>query len=124
MRACMQQQRPANRPANACAQAVVSDVPSCGGVAYAQQHGIPTLTFPASRKGEFAGLSPEELVAALTSGDTAADYVLLAGFLKVRCVQPLRQQHCAAACAVWCPSMQAALFTACARAAEHSTALR
>lgn len=39
-------------------QAVVSDVPSCGGVAYAAQHGIPTLTYPASKKGLFPGLTP------------------------------------------------------------------
>jgi phosphoribosylglycinamide formyltransferase len=64
-------------------QAVVSDVPSCGGVTYAQEHGIATLTFPASKKGMFPGLSKEELVQQLTEVH-AVDFVLLAGFLKVR----------------------------------------
>lgn len=63
-------------------QAVVSDVPSCGGVSYAKEHGIAVLTYPASRKGLFPGLLSEELVAALTQTHQA-DFVLLAGFLKV-----------------------------------------
>jgi hypothetical protein len=63
-------------------QAVVSDVPSCGGVAYAQQHGIATLTYPASKKGLFPGLTPQELVQQLKQ-ELGADYVLLAGYLKV-----------------------------------------
>jgi hypothetical protein len=63
-------------------QAVVSDLPSCGGVAYAQQHGIPTLTYPASKKGLFPGLTPQELVQQLKH-ELGADYVLLAGYLKV-----------------------------------------
>lgn len=64
-------------------QAVVSDVPSCGGVAYAKEHGIATLTYPASKKGLFPGLSKDELVQQLTE-QHQADFVLLAGFLKVR----------------------------------------
>lgn len=60
----------------------MSDVPTCGGVAYAQSHSIPTLTFPAPKKGGFPGLSVDELVAALTE-QHRADFVLLAGFLKV-----------------------------------------
>ena len=64
-------------------QAVVSDVPSCGGVSYAKDQGIATLTYPASKKGLFPGLSAEELVQQLTETH-AADYVLLAGYLKVR----------------------------------------
>lgn len=61
----------------------MSDVPSCGGVSYAKDHGIAVLTYPASRKGLFPGLSSDELVAALTQTHQA-DFVLLAGFLKVR----------------------------------------
>lgn len=60
----------------------MSDVPSCGGVSYAKEHGIAVLTYPASKKGLFPGLSGEELVAALTQTHQA-DFVLLAGFLKV-----------------------------------------
>jgi folate-dependent phosphoribosylglycinamide formyltransferase PurN len=63
-------------------QAVVSDVPSCGGVSYAKEHGIPTLTYPASKKGLFPGLTPQELVQQLKQ-ELGADYVLLAGYLKV-----------------------------------------
>jgi hypothetical protein len=51
-------------------------------VSYAKEHGIAVLTYPASKKGLFPGLSSEELVAALTQTHQA-DYVLLAGFLKV-----------------------------------------
>lgn len=58
-------------------------MPSCGGVAFAQAAGIPTLTYPASRKGTFPGLSADELVQELTVTHKA-DYVLLAGFLKVQ----------------------------------------
>ncbi len=60
----------------------MSDVPNCGGVAYAKEHGIATFTYPASRKGLFPGLSKEELVQQLTETH-AVDFVLLAGFLKV-----------------------------------------
>lgn len=63
-------------------QAVVSDVPSCGGVAYAKQHGIATLTYPASKKGLFPGLTAQELVQQLKN-ELTVDYVLLAGYLKV-----------------------------------------
>eukprot|EP00878_Enallax_costatus_P018721 GHUV01019724.1.p1 GENE.GHUV01019724.1~~GHUV01019724.1.p1 ORF type:complete len:186 (+),score=41.85 GHUV01019724.1:289-846(+) len=66
---------------NAEVVVVVSDVPSCGGVAYAQEHGIPTLTYPASKKGLFPGLSREQLVQEMA--DRGVDYVLLAGYLKV-----------------------------------------
>lgn len=43
-------------------QAVVSDVPTCRGVHYAQSLGMPTLIYPGSKNGGFAGLMPEELV--------------------------------------------------------------
>ena len=45
---------------------VVSNSPSCSGVAYAQSHGIPTLTYPAPKADSAAGLTDAQLVAALT----------------------------------------------------------
>mmetsp|Transcript_21458 Transcript_21458/g.59590 ORF Transcript_21458/g.59590 Transcript_21458/m.59590 type:complete len:199 (+) Transcript_21458:566-1162(+) len=65
-------------------QAVVSDVPGCGGWQYAENHGIPTLTYPVPKKGDHAGLglSADELVSKLT-GENCADYVILAGYLKL-----------------------------------------
>jgi folate-dependent phosphoribosylglycinamide formyltransferase PurN len=63
-------------------QAVVSDVPTCGGVQYAQEHGVPTLTYPIPKKGGFAGLSAEELVHELKEKHKT-DFVILAGYLKV-----------------------------------------
>jgi folate-dependent phosphoribosylglycinamide formyltransferase PurN len=59
----------------------VSDVPTCGGVAYAQAHGIATLTYPASKRGAFPGLGAQELADALQAA--GVDIVVLAGFLKV-----------------------------------------
>ena len=38
-------------------QVVVSDVPTCGGVQYAHQHGIPTVTYPIPKKGDYPGLT-------------------------------------------------------------------
>lgn len=64
----------------------MSDVPSCGGVSYAKDQGIPTLTYPASKKGLFPGLSKEQLVQELT--DRGVDYVILAGYLKVQFCKP------------------------------------
>jgi phosphoribosylglycinamide formyltransferase len=52
-------------------------------VAYAQSAGVQTLTYPIPKKGGFPGLTPTELVEAL--GAIGADYVLLAGYLKVLC---------------------------------------
>lgn len=69
-----------------CLQAVVSDVPSCGGVSYGREHGIPTLTYPASKKGLFPGLSREQLLQEMT--DRGVDYVLLAGYLKAGSTAP------------------------------------
>ncbi|GLC64850.1 Phosphoribosylglycinamide formyltransferase (GART), partial [Pleodorina starrii] len=70
---------------NGTVVAVVSDVPTCGGVSYAREHGIPTLTYPVVKKGEHAGsgLTPTQLVDTLKSGPSAADFVLLAGYLKL-----------------------------------------
>ena len=63
---------------NAQLVAVVSNVPSCGGVAWAQEQGIPTLTYPAKKGDPASGLSAAELVSAVR--DThGAEYVLLAG---------------------------------------------
>lgn len=39
----------------------MSDVPTCGGVAYASSHGIPTLTYPIPKKGGHPGLTTEEV---------------------------------------------------------------
>jgi hypothetical protein len=93
----------ADVPAPPPAQAVVSDVPTCGGVAYAQSHSIPTLTFPAPKKGGFPGLTTEELVQQLTQ-QHKADIVLLAGFLKVgwqgRSKHPLAVSRVASTCAL------------------------
>lgn len=62
----------------------MSDVPGCKAVAYAHEHGIPTLTYPIPKKGDAPGLTPTQLVEALTSGPHKSDYVILAGYLKVR----------------------------------------
>eukprot|EP00879_Flechtneria_rotunda_P024250 GHRR01025699.1.p1 GENE.GHRR01025699.1~~GHRR01025699.1.p1 ORF type:complete len:182 (+),score=37.10 GHRR01025699.1:182-727(+) len=66
----------------AVVQAVVSDIPNCGGVQYAQQHGMTTFIFPASKNGTFPGLTTEQLVQQLTQ-ELKVDFVLLAGYLKV-----------------------------------------
>ncbi|KAL4447446.1 hypothetical protein ABPG75_004665 [Micractinium tetrahymenae] len=61
---------------------VVSNAPTCGGVAYAQSHGIPTLTYPAPKLDPAAGLTAEQLVQQLTQ-EYRADAVILAGYLKL-----------------------------------------
>jgi len=78
LRAC-----PPSPPAHTCAQVVVSDKPSCNAVAYAEQHGIPTLTFPIPKGSEHPGLTTQQVVQELQQ---RADFVILAGYLKVtRC---------------------------------------
>lgn len=67
---------------NAEVAVVVSNAPSCGGVQYAQSHGIPTLTYPAPKADPSAGLSPEQLVSSLKE-EHGVDYVILAGYLKL-----------------------------------------
>ena len=62
--------------------AVVSDLPSCGGIQYALDHGIPNLTYPIPKKGGYPGLTPEQLVTILKD-ELAVDYVILAGYLKL-----------------------------------------
>lgn len=61
-------------------------MPSCGGVQYAQSHGISTLTYPIPKSGAFPGLTAEQLVNALKE-EHKVDFVILAGYLKV-CVRP------------------------------------
>ena len=61
--------------------AVVSDKTACGGITYAQSHGIPTFTYPALKKDPHTGLSPAELTATLA--DLETDLVVLAGYLKL-----------------------------------------
>ncbi|PNW76023.1 hypothetical protein CHLRE_12g550700v5 [Chlamydomonas reinhardtii] len=69
---------------NGTVAVVVSDVPGCGGVTYAQQHGIPTLTYPVVKKGDFVGqgLTAAQLVDGLKNA-YKCDYVILAGYLKL-----------------------------------------
>ncbi|KAG2430631.1 hypothetical protein HXX76_010149 [Chlamydomonas incerta] len=69
---------------NGTVAVVVSDVPGCGGVTYAQQHGIPTITYPVVKKGDFAGqgLTAAQLVDGLKN-TYKCDYVVLAGYLKL-----------------------------------------
>eukprot|EP00195_Chlamydomonas_chlamydogama_P012249 CAMPEP_0202901616 /NCGR_PEP_ID=MMETSP1392-20130828/14354_1 /ASSEMBLY_ACC=CAM_ASM_000868 /TAXON_ID=225041 /ORGANISM="Chlamydomonas chlamydogama, Strain SAG 11-48b" /LENGTH=288 /DNA_ID=CAMNT_0049588205 /DNA_START=186 /DNA_END=1053 /DNA_ORIENTATION=- len=66
---------------NAEVAVVVSDVPGCGGVQYAQANGIPTVTYPIPKKGDFPGLTAEQLVESMKSH--SVDYVILAGYLKL-----------------------------------------
>lgn len=56
---------------------VVSNAPTCGGVAYAQSHGIPTLTYPAPKSDPSAGLTAEQLVQQLTQAGAAPRLPLL-----------------------------------------------
>jgi len=64
---------------NAEVAVVVSNIPSCGGVEWSRERGIPTLTYP-PKKGE-DGLTPDALVAELR--DAGVGYVLLAGYLRL-----------------------------------------
>ena len=65
-----------------CLQVVVSDKPGCGGCIYAQEHGIPTVTFPTSKASPGTSVSLEELLHTFQS-QYGVDYVLLAGYIKV-----------------------------------------
>lgn len=47
---------------NAEVAVVVSNAPSCAAVEYAQEHGVPTLTFPAPKANPAAGLTAEQLL--------------------------------------------------------------
>lgn len=69
---------------NGTVVAVVTDVPACGGAAYALSQGIPVLTYPVVKKGELAGqgLTAVQLVDGLANTHKA-DAVLLAGYLKL-----------------------------------------
>ena len=44
---------------------VVTNAPTCSGAAYAAEHGIPVLTYPPPKSNPTAGLSDEQLLAAL-----------------------------------------------------------
>ena len=71
-------------------QVIVSDAPQCEGCKYAMEHGIATLAYPASSKtiadGKQLGVTTEKLIDSLSQGYDV-DYVLLAGYLKVRVAQ-------------------------------------
>jgi len=101
-------------------KAVVSDVPTCGGVQYAASHGIATLTYPAPKKGGFPGLTTEQLVQQLTQ-TLGAEYVLLAGFLKVRSgAAVMMLDWRGGAWDAACPALLASKsWDPCARAAEQ-----
>lgn len=64
-------------------QALVSDVPGCGGWEFAQAEGLPVLQFPSKKHppGQHA-IAAEALSGALQ--DLGVDFICLAGFLKVR----------------------------------------
>jgi hypothetical protein len=81
-------------------QAVVSDKPSCSGVAYAVSHNTPTLTYPAPKSGAYPGLSPSELVQQLVA-EHRVQYVLLAGYLRVRAAAAAC--HCCGTPTAWTP---------------------
>lgn len=59
---------------------VVTNMPNCGGAAFARERGIPVLVYPDSKK--VPGLSPEELVEKLRQ-EHEVDFVILAGYLKL-----------------------------------------
>lgn len=64
-------------------QVVVSDKPSCGGVQYAEAHNIKSLTFPIPKNGSYPGLTEDQVVDELKI-KLNIDFVILAGYLKVR----------------------------------------
>jgi len=59
---------------------VVSNAPSCGGCEYARGHGIPVAQYPVSKKSG-KGITADALVERCQ--EAGADYVLLAGYLKM-----------------------------------------
>lgn len=61
--------------------AVVSNKPDCGGVAWAEDLGIPTLAYP-PKKTDADGLTPDDLVHQLVDVH-GAEYVCLAGYLRL-----------------------------------------
>ena len=66
---------------NAEVVAVVSNKPDCGGVAWAEDLGIPTLAYP-PKKTDADGLTPDDLVHQLVDVH-GAEYVCLAGYLRL-----------------------------------------
>ncbi|KAK9816865.1 hypothetical protein WJX72_006282 [[Myrmecia] bisecta] len=69
---------------------VVSDVPGCKALDYAQAHGIPTIIYPGSTSD--TKLSPDELADLLRVGHRV-DYVLLAGYLKLVPLAVVKAYH-------------------------------
>uniref|UniRef100_A0A7N0UGU3 Phosphoribosylglycinamide formyltransferase, chloroplastic n=1 Tax=Kalanchoe fedtschenkoi TaxID=63787 RepID=A0A7N0UGU3_KALFE len=59
---------------------LVTNKPACGGAEFARERGIPVIVFP-QRKDEQGGMSASDLVDTLRRYN--ADYVLLAGYLKL-----------------------------------------
>lgn len=79
----MPQQVSAN--AHECTQAVVTDVPTCGAVSYAREHGIGVHVYPhrqgSDQDADAPLSSPGDLVAMLQREQV--QLVLLAGYLKL-----------------------------------------
>lgn len=71
-----------NGTINATVAAVVTNSSTCGGANYAREHGIPVIIYPAPKADPSAGVSPQELVTALTN-ELSVDFVILAGYLKL-----------------------------------------
>ena len=65
-------------------QVVVSDKPGCGGWQYAQHHGIATEPFPITAAGGPDASAAAQALRATLRNTHTVDYVVLAGFLKVR----------------------------------------
>ena len=61
----------------------MSNAPDCGGVTWARENGVPTLTYPPSKaeRERNEGLDPNELVAALERARVS--HVCLAGYLRL-----------------------------------------
>ncbi|CAD7695661.1 unnamed protein product [Ostreobium quekettii] len=72
---------------------VVSNVPTCGGVLYAQDHDIPTLIYPASKKKSVEGMTADELLSALKH-QFEVDFILLAGYLRLIPPEIVRAYNC------------------------------
>ena len=62
----------------------MSDKPGCGGWQYAQHHGIATEPFPSTAAGGADASAAAQALHVTLRNTHAIDYVVLAGFLKVR----------------------------------------
>lgn len=74
-KACMDEQ------INGEVAVVVSNLPTCGGVLYAQAHEIPAVFFPKAKATPEIGLSKKQLISSLQALEI--DFILLAGYLKL-----------------------------------------